>query len=146
MKHEVFILGDRQLIRRKRRDGRQTRVNEEERRERIEKGSKERIEKREKRKRQKGVEKTFEDDEEHHHLPLLVVHVEPYPFDLQVGRRKGSGKLSIIGLCSWHVATWQKCNNYSLRSTKTIRRGVILRLCDKNAITTVYAQQFIEEL
>ena len=37
MKHEVFILGGRELIRRARRDGREARGNEE--RERIEEGS-----------------------------------------------------------------------------------------------------------
>ena len=45
MKLEVFILEDRVLIRRARRDGREARGNKEGRKERIEKGSREGIEK-----------------------------------------------------------------------------------------------------
>ena len=65
MKLEVFIL---ELVRRERRDGREARKW------RREDCKREQREDREKRKRQKGVKKTIEvEEEEHHHLPLLVI-------------------------------------------------------------------------
>ena len=70
MKHEVFILGGQKIIQ-KRKKGWRRGLGEmrKGRRERIEKGSKGQIEIERKEKETKGQ---FE-EEEHHHLPLLVI-------------------------------------------------------------------------
>ena len=60
MKHEVFILGGRQLISKARRGGRKSRELRKGRRERIEKGSRERLEKERK---EKETKRQFEEED-----------------------------------------------------------------------------------
>ena len=77
MKLEISILGRHRIDQKRRRDGRLGEMKKG-RRERIEKGSRERIEKERKEKKTKGRElrRQFEEeDEEYHHLPLLVVEL-----------------------------------------------------------------------